>query len=354
MIEVNGRTADDTKRFDSTPVERIPVNNGPIADMGVSPDGRRLIVTNHARDSISVIGTGACRVLETIVDLSEPFAVAMSGTDANRVYVSSVSAAYDSIHIVDVVTNTVVAQHRLACSVSDLAVSPDGKRIYVGRNGRRGAEIAVVDTATGELDALPLASTPGSTTECVRLSSDGSRLYVGANGPFGGRLAVIDTPGRSDGRASGRSRVVGTVDLGLPIRDVALSSDGATAYVASCGPEGGAVLDVIDTRTNKVTGTRKIGDLAGTLTRLTLSSDGRRAYLVSDESIAVVCTDTHDVIGNIGVAQHPSCVVESPDGRWLYVADYSGVVTAASIEQRGNNEVPSAVTKPLRHQAALV
>ena len=134
-------------------------------------------------------------------------------------------------------------------------------------------------------------------------------------------------------------RIADTIELGLPIRDVALSSDGATAYVASCGPEVGAVLDVIDTRTNKITGTRKIGELVGTLTRLTLSGDGRRAYLVSDDSITVLCTRTHDVIGDIAVAKHPSCVVESPDGRCLYIADYSGVVTAAPIARRAAGPV---------------
>jgi hypothetical protein len=31
------------------------------------------------------------------------------------------------------------------------------------------------------------------------------------------------------------------------------------------------------------------------------------------------------------VTSNPSCVLESPDGGQLYVADYSGVVTAARI-----------------------
>ena len=36
---------------------QIPVKNGPISDIGVSPDGSRLIVTNYGRNSVSVIDT---------------------------------------------------------------------------------------------------------------------------------------------------------------------------------------------------------------------------------------------------------------------------------------------------------
>jgi hypothetical protein len=45
----------------------------------------------------------------------------------------------------------------------------------------------------------------------------------------------------------------------------------------------------------------------------------------------VLSTHRQEVVGEVKVSHHPSCVVESPDGAHLYVADYSGVVTAARI-----------------------
>jgi hypothetical protein len=179
---------------------------------------------------------------------------------------------------------------------------------------------------------IDLKTTPGTTTACVRISADGRRLYVGMNAPTGGSLAIIETRTRSDNsRAGGRSRIVGVVDLGLPVRDVALSNDGDAAYVASCDPVAGAVLDVVDTRVNKIVGTHKVPEITGPLTRMTLSRDGARAYLVSDDRITVLSTHRQEVVGEVEVSEHPSCVVESPDGGHLYVADYSGVVTAARI-----------------------
>jgi len=331
-------------------VVEVAVHNGPISGIATSSDGARLLVTNYGRDSVSVIDTDTCRVVETVADLNEPFAIAMGSKDPGRAYVSTVSAAYDAIGVIDVPTNTVVATHPLALSVSDLVASPSGRHVYASRNDAGGADVAVLDTMTGRVEAIDVATTPGATTECVRVSPDGGRLYVGTNGPAGGRLVVIATHPQSDGPRSGRSswrrksaagsrgnaeqtalRVIDTIEIGLPVRDVALSPNGAVAYVASCAPELGAVVDVVDTRTNKIIGTRKLGEISGILTGLTLSRDGDRAYLVSDDGIAVLCTLTHDVIGTVTVANQPSCMVESPDAKYLYIADYSGSVTVAAV-----------------------
>jgi DNA-binding beta-propeller fold protein YncE len=91
------------------------------------------------------------------------------------------------------------------------------------------------------------------------------------------------------------------------------------------------VVDVVDTGTNIITSTCKVGEIAGLLTQLTLSRNGERAYLVSDDSVTVLCTLTYDVSGAIVVGRQPSCVIESPDGNRLYIADYSGAVTVLAI-----------------------
>ncbi|HMC70862.1 MAG TPA: YncE family protein [Mycobacteriales bacterium] len=304
---------------------QIAVRQGPISGIVASPDGTRLMVANYGRDSVSVIDTRACRVVQTVPGLDEPFALAVGRRDTNRAYVSTVTPAYDSIAVIDLPTNTVIARHPLALSVSDLAVSPDGNYVYASRDGAGGPDLVVLDIGTGRAEEIALPNRPGTTTECVRSSADGSRLYVATNGPGGGQLVVIDA------HAPSRSRVLGTVEIGLPVRDVALSPNGAIAYVASCAPELGAVIDVVDTRTAKITGTSKISEVGGILTGLTLSRDGDRAYLVSDDGVTVLSTLTHDVVGTIGVANQPSCVVESVDARYLYIADYSGTVTVAPV-----------------------
>lgn len=379
--KVSGRDIEvlEFGEFGATAVAvQIAVKKGPISGIAVSPDGNRLMVTNYGSDSVSIIDTHACRVVDTIDSVDEPFAIALGGVD--RAYVSTVSTAYDAIQVIDLATNTVVASHPVALSVSDLTVSADGKYAFVSRNGARAADVAVLDTTTGRVDVIDIASVAGTTTECVRISPDGGRLYVGINGPAGGQLVVIDTGlapesggrsrwrrkntkeaavSRADTRTGTKAKartkaapaeakpnltVIDTIEIGLAVRDVAISPNGSLVYIASSGPEF-AVIDVVDTRTNKITGTRKIAEVNGLITRLTLSGDGDRAYLVSDDAVTMLCTLTQDVIDSVDVATQPSCVVESRDGKHLFIADYSGAVTVAPIASGADIEQAALESK---------
>jgi YVTN family beta-propeller protein len=299
-----------------------------VSGIAVSPDGARLMVTHCGDDSVSLIDTRAGTVAQLVVDIDEPFAVAVSDNGA-RAYISTASTEHDSILAFDMDANQAIAAQPVAHSVTDLAVSPDGRHVYASRTG---ADVAIVDTATGDEDAIAIAADAGTTAQCVRISPDGRRLYVAANGAFAAELVVIDTH---------TNRVASTIEIGSPIRDIALSTDGATAYVGSFNPDLGAVLDVVNTRTNAITNTYKIGEIVGFLTQFALSSDGRRAYLVGDSSVTVMSTASHDVIGSIVTGAQPSCVTESPDGSRLYVADYAGAITVFATASTPD-EVPAA------------
>ncbi|OBF25178.1 hypothetical protein A5725_05935 [Mycobacterium kubicae] len=351
MSDVNGHNV-QVVGFDDAPdlpiAVQISVGRGPISGIALSADGRRVLVTNYRDDTISIIDSDTGRVVDTVGAVTEPRALALAAAAADRAFVSCASPAYDSIAVVDLMTNTVTKTHPLALNVRDFAVSPDGNHVYVTRNGARGADVAVVNTMTGAVQSLDLASAPDVTAECVRVSPDGARLYVGANGPFGGRIIVINT-GVADGHSRWRRRrpappalrVLATIDIGLLVRDIAISPNGGTAYVASCGPDFGAVLDVVDTRTNKVLNTCKYSEIGGVLTGLSLSQDGTRAYLITDDSLTMLSTLTQDIIGAVTVAAQPSCVAESPDSRYLYVADYTGTVTVAPVADTAGAAQPA-------------
>ena len=336
-----------------TAVTEIAVQRGAISGISISPDGTWLMVTHRGDDSFSLIDTANGAVGQTVIDIDEPFAIAMSDIPSALVYVSTASGAYDSILAFDTEANRVVAAYPVAHNVTDLAVSPDGRHVYASRTAVNGADVAVLDTATGEDDAIGIAATAGTIAQCVRVSRDGRQLYVAANGPSAAELVVIDTH---------HNRVTNTIEIGSPIRDIALSPTGATAYVGSCGPDFGAVLDVLeigDTRTHTVANTYKIGGIGGFLSQLALSRDGERAYLVGDNGVTVVSTSTHDVVGSIVTGAQPSCVTESPDGNSLYIADYAGVIsvlTTASTtapEARTPDEVPTAPHRWGAHRQAL-
>jgi DNA-binding beta-propeller fold protein YncE len=297
----------------------INAGRGAVSGMAISADGHVLMTTHYGDGCVSLIDTANGAVALTVIDVEESFAVAMSG---RRAYVSSVSAEHDSVLAFDTESDEVVAEYPLAFNVTDLAISPNGRHLYAGRTDDEGADVAMLDTKTGKEDSVRIAGTAGTTTGCVRVSPEGRRLYVAANGSSTAHLVMVDTV---------RKHVLNAVEITSPIRDIALSPDGATAYVGSAGPDFGTVLDIIDTRTSTITTTHKIGDVAGLLSQLTVSRDGERAYLVGDQSVTVLSTATQDVIGSIAVDGDPSCAIESPDGKRLYVADYAGTVTVLEI-----------------------
>ncbi len=285
-VNASTRTSDRRPETDTAPgftvTGEIAVHRGAVSGVAVSNDGALLVVTHFGADSLSLIDTATGAVAQTVIDIDEPFAVAMSDTSAGCAYVSSVSAAYDSVLAFDTDANRVVATYPLAFSVTDLAVSPDGRRVYAGRTAVDGADVAIIDTATGHDNTISVATTAGTTIACVRVSPDGRRLYVAANSASAAELVVIDTR---------QNRVVSTIEIGSPIRDIALSPEGSTAYVGSCGPDFGTVLDVIDVRdvrASAITNTYKIGDAAGVLAQLAMSRNGQRAYLVGDQSVTVL------------------------------------------------------------------
>lgn len=297
----------------------IDAGRGAVSGLAVTSDGARLAVTHFGDDSVSLVHTAGGAAALTVTDVDEPTAVATFGT---RAYVSSVSTGHDEILAFDTNSERIVATYPVEFGISDLAVSPNGRYVYAGRSGEEGADVAILDTATGRQQSVGIAA---ATVGCVRVSPDGRRLYVAANGASTAELVTIDTQ---------RNRVDSAVEIGSPIRDIALSPDGSIAYVGSCGPDFGTVLDLVDisdTRSSAINVTYKIGEAAGTLARLTVSRNGERAYLVGDEHVTVLSTATLDVLGSITVADQPSCVVESPDGKRLYVADYAGTITELAI-----------------------
>lgn len=297
-------------------VNRVSVGRGPISDMTVSPRGGFIFATNTVDDSVSRLDPETLAVAGTVTDVEEPFVIATSGA---RAYVTTVTPLYDAVTVLDTKSGAVVATYPLALSVRDLVLSADGRHVFVARTGRDGADVAVIDTVTDRITTIELGTRVEATAEAIAISRDGRRLYVATADHLGGELVVIDTR---------EQRVVAGSAFPAPIRDIAISPDGKNLYVVSDDLEIGAHVDVVDTRTLRVTDTISV---RGIITQLVLSVEGERAYLVNGDRISVLCTATREIIDTITVGAEPACVVESRDGKRVFVADYTGAVTAFSI-----------------------
>lgn len=294
---------------------------GPIADLAIDSDSDIVVVSNYADGTISIIDPAGPSVRGVAVD-GEPFSVVVVD---DRAYISVTTEGFDAITVVDTVTAAVVASYPLAFSVTALAVSPDGKRVFAGRVSREGADIAVIDTTAERVGTIDIAVGPAITIDALRVDADGKRLYVATSDPRGGRLIQVDIE---------TARVASTTALAAPVRDLAVA--GATAYVLTSDRDRGGVVAVVDLATATV---RDRLELGGAPTQMVLGPDATRLYVVDVDHVAVLCPLTNEITSSVAVDAQPSAIGLTADGARLYVADYTGEVTEFAV----------AATAPVRY-----
>ncbi|WP_313888625.1 YncE family protein [Mycolicibacterium sp. CBMA 226] len=220
--------------------------------------------------------------------------------DGKHVYVAN--AGDGTVSVIDTATNTAGSPISVGNQPEGVVVSPDGTRLYVTNYG---GTVSVIDTATNTVIGNPI---PVDHPYTVAISPDGTRLYVPSSVAQGNTVSVIDTTANA---VIGGPITVGRVPFG-----VAVTPDGKHVYVANATD---GTVSVIDTATNKVVG-EPIS--AGTgVNFLAVSPDGARIYVTSqaDNSVSTINTATNTIIGNPISIQHPYTLAVSPDGSRLYV-----------------------------------
>lgn len=293
----------------------IDLARGAIADLAVSIDGTTLVATHYGDGSVSVIDAYGMSVEADIEMPVEPLLVTAAD---RRAYVTISGHRYDSVAVIDTLNKQVIANHPIEGIATDVAVSPDGTRIFVGQVGENSVGLAMVNTF-GRTHTITIADSFGRTVDAVRVSPNGRLVYVATSDADSGALFVVD---------AAQERVIREVPIASPIRDVALSRDGALVYVASFDTHWGGSVDIVDTAINEITA--KVG-IGGAPMQMALSADGARLYIADYDYVAVLCTETNAVVDRLTVTSEPSCVAVSPDSSRLYVADHAGAVTVLSV-----------------------
>ncbi|MDT5080776.1 MAG: hypothetical protein QOJ80_5413, partial [Mycobacterium sp.] len=148
------------------------VGRGPISDIAVDAD--TLVVANFGDDSIAVLDADTLAVHGDVF-AGQPTTVAVSG---DRAFVAVSSASYDAIAVIDTVGGDVLKEYPLSFNLTAVATSPDGKRIYAGRAGEDGVDVAVIDVTAERVGTIYIAKGADATIDALRLDASGRRLYV--------------------------------------------------------------------------------------------------------------------------------------------------------------------------------
>ena len=168
---------------------------------------------------------------------------------------------HDRLVVLDLVARVPVDTISVGQRPIDVAILPNGKKLYVANADSRDISVIDVDRRENVGDII-IGAVPGE----IGITTDGGRAYV--TNINRGIVSVLDL--NSD-------QVAGGIQLsGDSARGLAFSPDGQTLYVASSATRTGGFLVAIDVRRNLISRRLRVGDAASTIG---VSPDGSRLYI---------------------------------------------------------------------------
>lgn len=215
-----------------------------------------------------------------------------------------VNPEQNTIALIDTATGQTLRQVRVGSDPRGVAASRDGSMLYVANRGS--GSVTPVDAVTLE-PSPPISLNGAGLSEDVAVSPDGKTLYV-VNGADSGSLFFIDTETRE---------IIGNLRTGRQPTKVALSPDGSTAYVANTG---GGNVAVVDTLSQTVVGTLNVSAAAD----IVVSVDGETVYVVAGVGagrVAAFDAATFQQENEWNVGEAPRGIALSPDGNLLFVTN---------------------------------
>jgi YVTN family beta-propeller protein len=248
------------------------VGTGPEG-IAISPGGNLLYVANAgANPNTMTIIEVSTQNTQTITItppqfFSSSFASVVANPNGQFVYVS----LNDGYGVIDPANNFALTKHSCCVAPAQLAVSPDGLRLYVADGANK---LVIIDTTTHQVIKTYDSFPPGQILLGAAAHPDGTRVYMTA--PNTDMVFVVDTGQDTIGA------------IALPANSapfgIAISPDGLAAYVSLYSAN---AVGVIDTATNTVSTIVALKAHKKNPGGLAVSPDGKAVY------VALRC----DVIG---------------------------------------------------------
>lgn len=275
----------------------------------------RIIQTSAAGDDTYVIDPVTNKVVGIIDDIEIAHGIA-SAPDGSQLYLSN--EALHSLDVVDSRTLRVKRRIPLSGRPNNVAVSKDGRKVYVGIMEMPGS-VDIIDTqALTNIKTLPV----DGAIHNVYVTPDGKHAVAGSI--HTSTINVIDTA---------TDELVWTLKMSAGVRPMAFdtNADGSTKniYVQLSNFHGFAVVDfnkreeVARVEHPPVPGEHAHTDgLQGAPAHgLGVSPDGKTLWSTSKVYSHAYVYSLPDLreIGRVFVGQHPEWVTFTPDGKYVYI-----------------------------------
>jgi YVTN family beta-propeller protein len=291
----------------------------------------RIYQTNSAGDAVDIIDTATNTVVLQVKDIEVPHGVAFS-PDGSRAYISC--EAENTLWATDTKTGELLGKASLSGHPNNIAISKDGRRVFVGIVADPGA-VEVVDTVS--LKSIKSVAVKGGVHNTY-MTPDGK--FVVAGSVVGKILTVIDAQ---------TLQPVWELPFDSGVRPMAFetANDGSTSrmFVQLSGLHGFAVVNF---KTHEVVARIKLPDepMGGTAQAgapshgIGVSPDGKTLWVNSSLANAVFAYSLPDlkVLGYVRTGEVPDWLTFTPDGTKLYVAN-SGANSVSVIDTATRKQV---------------
>jgi DNA-binding beta-propeller fold protein YncE len=305
---------------DAVALATIPIGRGPIL-LAMSPDGTRVIAATNER--LAAIDTATNRIVASFAGEPNPSAVAFSA-DGRRLFVTHLFT--DRLTVLDPATGAVLERVNLVSSQrpggwAGIAVSPDRNLALV--TNRERSSLGIVDLVGRDSRAV----SPDVRPRDVAISADGGTAYIAGCPKIcsEGAVRIFDT---------GTRRFTGRITVGNNPLRIVLGPDGRSAYTANLG---GATVSVVDLPSSRTVATVPT---VPSPTGLALSGDGNWLFVTSNAvgDIAAIDTRTGREQGRVSAGRKAREIVLSPDGRRAWVSTINDVIVldTATLTGGGN------------------
>lgn len=292
----------------------------PEADREPEGAGYRVYVTNESSGDLSILDPATRKELSRVALGKRPrgimpspdnrlLYIALSGSPiaAPGVDESSLPPAdksADGIAVFDVGSGKVTRVLRGISDPEQIAVSPDGRTLYVASEDT--GRVMFMDSRTG---AIRATLEVGGEPEGLATSPDGKLVY--ATSEEDSTIAVIDAL---------QPQVLARVPVGKRPRTIAFSPSGNRAFVPG---ENDASISVIDVVSSKAVNRAAIGGESARPMAALVSPGGQDLFVTTGRGGTLVRLDAATLApeGQVEVGERPWGAALSPDGRFVFTAN---------------------------------
>jgi YVTN family beta-propeller protein len=266
--------------------------------------------SNVADGTVTVTNTEDNSIITTITGITSARDLAIT-PDGRNLYVSQLN---DTISVIDTSTNQVID----TISTNDprqIAISPDGDFLYV--TNVNSTTVKIISTSTNEVvSSIEI----GRATLLIAINPSGDLACIGASN---GSIYVVNLVDQS---------IISTISGFSGLTKIIFSIDGTKIYIADTHASSDRII-VYDASTFLQLHTIPVGSNPSSITN---TPDGELLYVTNqgDNSVSVISTELNTVISSIAIGSDPKSIAITPDGSTLYTAnngsDNASMIIAAT------------------------